>query len=138
LPWRRRRECVGRRPIDGFWANATSAEVAVRRGIGTIVLDVRRGDGPSASLPLHHAWIRDRDRKLQRMRISGGAVRAIVETQKRSDGTCILQGEVGRKLFPSEKPAVILDVVERDLPYLTRQSPSRVAASTVSHEGRPA
>src|SRR5439155_4850772 len=30
--------------IDGFWANAMGAEVAVRRGIGTIVLDVRRGD----------------------------------------------------------------------------------------------
>src|SRR5215472_47677 len=32
--------------IDGFWANGMGAEVAVRRGIGTIVLDVRRGDGP--------------------------------------------------------------------------------------------
>src|SRR5262245_58951336 len=32
--------------IDGFWANATGAELAVRRGVGTIVLDVRRGDGP--------------------------------------------------------------------------------------------
>ena len=30
--------------LDGFWANAMGAEVAVRRGIGTIVLDVRRGD----------------------------------------------------------------------------------------------
>src|SRR3977135_3194529 len=30
---------------DGFWANGMGAEVAVRRGIGTLVLDVRRGDG---------------------------------------------------------------------------------------------
>ena len=29
--------------IDGFWANGMGAEVAVRRGIGTVVLDVRRG-----------------------------------------------------------------------------------------------
>src|SRR5579862_4829687 len=35
------------RKIDGFWANGTGAEVAVRRGVGTIVLDVRRGDGPA-------------------------------------------------------------------------------------------
>src|ERR1700722_3576027 len=34
------------RRIDCFWANGMGAEVAVRRGIGTIVLDVRRGDGP--------------------------------------------------------------------------------------------
>ena len=35
------------RKIDGFWANGMGAEVAVRRGVGTVVLDVRRGDGPS-------------------------------------------------------------------------------------------
>src|SRR5438067_105610 len=32
--------------IDGFWANGIGTEVAVRRGVGTVVLDVRRGDGP--------------------------------------------------------------------------------------------
>src|ERR1700688_1148647 len=36
------------RKIDGFWANGMGTEVAVRRGIGTIVLDVRRCDGPEA------------------------------------------------------------------------------------------
>src|SRR6267143_1393127 len=30
------------RSIDGFWANGMGAEVAVRRGVGTVVLDVRR------------------------------------------------------------------------------------------------
>ena len=34
------------RKIDGFWANGMGAEVAVRRGVGTVILDVRRGDGP--------------------------------------------------------------------------------------------
>src|SRR5215510_13526278 len=34
------------RKIDGFWANGMGTEVAVRRGIGTVVIDVRRGDGP--------------------------------------------------------------------------------------------
>jgi len=32
--------------IDGFWANGMGTELAVRRGVGTVVLDVRRGDGP--------------------------------------------------------------------------------------------
>src|SRR5580765_7838161 len=34
------------RKVDGFWANGMGAEVAVRRGVGTVVLDIRRGDGP--------------------------------------------------------------------------------------------
>src|SRR6202167_4912379 len=34
------------RKIDGFWANGMGAEVAVRRGVGTVVFDGRRGDGP--------------------------------------------------------------------------------------------
>jgi len=29
--------------IDGFWANGMGTEIAVRRGVGTIVLDIRRG-----------------------------------------------------------------------------------------------
>ena len=28
--------------IDGFWANGMGAEVAVRSGVGTLVLDARR------------------------------------------------------------------------------------------------
>ena len=36
-----------RRQIDGFWANGMATEIAVTTGVGTIVLDVRRGDGPA-------------------------------------------------------------------------------------------
>lgn len=32
--------------LDGFWANALGSETAVRRGVGKILADVRRGDGP--------------------------------------------------------------------------------------------
>ena len=35
--------------LDGFWANGMGAETAVQRGIGTVVLDVRRGDGPNTA-----------------------------------------------------------------------------------------
>src|SRR6516164_1843010 len=40
--------------VDGFWANGMGAELAVRRGSGTVVLDVRRGDGPKACFD--HTW----------------------------------------------------------------------------------
>jgi len=33
--------------LDGFWANGMGCEVALRRGVGALVLDVRRGDGPA-------------------------------------------------------------------------------------------
>ena len=64
------------RKIDGFWANGMGAEVAVRRGVGTVVLDVRRGDGPKAVLQLHDGLDRDDrppDRALARDRGGRGA-----------------------------------------------------------------
>jgi hypothetical protein len=36
--------------IDGFWANGMGAEVAVKSGAGTLVIDARRGDGPASDL----------------------------------------------------------------------------------------
>ena len=39
--------------IDGFWANGLGAECAVRSGAGTVVLDVRRGDGPERGQGLY-------------------------------------------------------------------------------------
>ena len=37
--------------VDGFWANGMGAELAVRRGVGTVVLDARRDPGAPG---LHH------------------------------------------------------------------------------------
>src|SRR5436190_452654 len=39
-------DALERRLVDGFWANALGSETAVRRGVGKIIADVRRGDGP--------------------------------------------------------------------------------------------
>ena len=35
--------------LDGFWANGMGCEVALRRGVGKMVLDIRRGDGPPSA-----------------------------------------------------------------------------------------
>ena len=62
--------------IDGFWANGMGAEVAQRSGAGTLVLDIRRGDGPEGLLQLHDGIARnDRrdDRALARNRRRRGA-----------------------------------------------------------------
>jgi ABC-type nitrate/sulfonate/bicarbonate transport system substrate-binding protein len=54
------------RKIDGFWANGMGAEVAVRRGAGTVVLDVRRGDGPKSCFDYTMASIATSDRLIER------------------------------------------------------------------------
>ena len=106
------------RKIDGFWANGMGAEAAVRRGVGTIVLDVRRGDGPTPCFNYTLASIATTDTLIERSpEAAEAAIRAIVKTQdvlKRDVGRA---GEVGRKLFPPSEAELIIDIITRDLPY---------------------
>jgi NitT/TauT family transport system substrate-binding protein len=111
-------KALGEGKIDGFWANATGAEMAVRRGVGTIVLDVRRGDGPPAAFHYTMPAFATTDRTIERKSAMVAAVvQAIVETQKALRQDVQLAAEVGRKLFPREEASMIVEVVERDLPY---------------------
>src|SRR5207302_6500868 len=66
--------------IDGFWANGMGAEVAVRSGIGTVVLDIRRGDGPKPCFNYTMASIATTDRLIeQEPEVVAAAVRAIIK-----------------------------------------------------------
>ena len=66
------------RKIDGFWANGMGAEVAVKRGVGTVVLDVRRGDGPKACFNYTMASIATTDALIARSpQTAAAAVRAL-------------------------------------------------------------
>lgn len=104
--------------IDGFWANAMGGELAVRRGIGTVVLDVRRGDGPPAAKNYTFpALIATEEKIEQDPEAISAAVRALVKAQKalREDPTRAT--EVGRRLFPPDEAELIALLIERDLPY---------------------
>lgn len=104
--------------IDGFWANGMGAEVAVRRGVGTVVLDVRRGDGPTGAFDYTMPALITSDRLIESdPGACAAAIRAIVKTHKALKGDVSLATEVGRKLFPAQEAGLIADVVERDLPY---------------------
>ena len=104
--------------IDGFWANGMGAEVAVRRGIGSIVLDIRRGDGPKPCFNYTMASIATTDRLIaEDADKAAAAVRAIVATQKALKADVSLATKVGRKLFPENEAGLIADIVRRDLPY---------------------
>jgi NitT/TauT family transport system substrate-binding protein len=106
------------RKIDGFWANGMGAEVAVRRGIGTVVLDVRRGDGPKQCFNYTMASIATTDRLIARSpEIAAAAVRAVVKTQAVLRDDVSLATGVGRKLFPPQEAELIAELIRRDLPY---------------------
>ena len=106
------------RKIDGFWANGMGAEVAVRRGVGTVVLDVRRGDGPKQCFNYTMASIATADRLIERSpEIAAAAVRAIVKTQAALKDDVSLATGIGRKLFPPEEAELIAELIRRDLPY---------------------
>jgi ABC-type nitrate/sulfonate/bicarbonate transport system substrate-binding protein len=118
------------RKIDGFWANGMGTEVAVRRGIGTVVLDVRRGDGPKAAFDYTMATIAATDALIARTPdVAAKAVRAIVRTQAALKQNVAQATDVGRKLFPPEQAALIAELIRRDLPYYDAAiSPATVAA----------
>jgi|SRR5215470_13801131 len=109
---------LAERKIDGFWANGMGAEVAVRGGVGTIVLDVRRGDGPRACFNYTMASIAATDQLIARSpAAAAGAVRAIVKTHAVLKNDVTLATTIGRKLFPAAEAELIAELIRRDLPY---------------------
>jgi len=106
------------RKIDGFWANGMGAEVAVKRGVGTLVLDVRRGDGPKPCFNYTMASIATTDRLIKESPdAAAAAVRALVKTQKALKQDPTLATGIGRKLFPPSEAELIAELIRRDGPY---------------------
>ncbi len=104
--------------IDGFWANGMGTEVAVRGGAGTVVLDVRRGDGPKGCFDYTMASIATTERLIEGSPETVAAViRAIVRTQKVLKADVSLATKVGDALFPPQEAALIAELIRRDLPY---------------------
>jgi ABC-type nitrate/sulfonate/bicarbonate transport system substrate-binding protein len=106
------------RKIDGFWANGMGAEVAVRGGIGTVVLDVRRGDGPKPCFNYTMASIATTDALIARSPdTAAAAIRAITKTHAALKQDVTLAAKVGQKLFPPPQADLIAELIRRDLPY---------------------
>jgi ABC-type nitrate/sulfonate/bicarbonate transport system substrate-binding protein len=104
--------------IDGFWANGMGTEVAVRRGVGTVVLDVRRGDGPKACFNYTCAAVATTQRLIDDSpETAAAAVRAIVATQAALKQDVTLATQVGHKLFPPAEAELIAELIRRDLPF---------------------
>jgi ABC-type nitrate/sulfonate/bicarbonate transport system substrate-binding protein len=118
--------------IDGFWANAMAAEVAVRSGVGTVILDVRRGDGPPAAWNYTFPALITTERLIDANPDAvASAVRAIVKVQRALRTRPTLAGEAVSGLFPPDEAMLISDLIARDGPYLDPTiSPETVASMT--------
>lgn len=106
------------RQIDGFWANAMGAETAVSRGVGKVLIDVRRGDDPDEVRFFTFAAVAITDGFIQReSKAVTAAVRAIVKAQRALRGDPSLAREVGARKFPADSAALIANVVARDVEF---------------------
>src|SRR5205085_2978804 len=111
-------QALQRGEIDGFWANGMATEIAVTNGTGTIVLDVRRGDGPPGCFDYTMPVLAMRDPTDDRsLEIAALAYRALFATQKALKADVSLATEVGNKRFPPREAGLIAGIVERDLPF---------------------
>jgi NitT/TauT family transport system substrate-binding protein len=104
--------------LDGFWANGMGAEVAVRGGFGTVIADVRRGDGPKQCFNYTAPAIVTTDALIARSpEIVAAAVRAIARTHAALKADVTRAGEVGSRLFPPMEAGLIAELIRRDLPF---------------------
>jgi ABC-type nitrate/sulfonate/bicarbonate transport system substrate-binding protein len=111
-------EALEGRQLDGFWANALGSATAVRRGVGTIVLDVRRGDGPPEARQYTMAALIATEALIARDPEGvAAAVQAVVKVQRALKQNPGRATEVGRRRFPPQAAEIIASLVEGDLPF---------------------
>lgn len=104
--------------LDGFWANGMGCEVAVRRGVGAMVLDVRRGDGPAAARHYTFSALVATEKRIEEEPQSCiAAIRALMKAHQALRQDFNRAAEVGRKRFPPSEAELIAELVRRDLPY---------------------
>lgn len=104
--------------VDGFWANGMGAEVAVRSGAGSVMLDVRRGDGPDGCFDYTFASLATTDKFIKE---DPARAQAIVRALRRAQALLAEDPdratEIGERVFPPEQAALIAELVRRDAPY---------------------
>jgi len=118
--------------IDGFWANGMGAEVAVKSGVGTLVLDARRDGTPETKGYTFPALVcrADADPKLAR-----AARDAVVSAQKALREDPARATAIGRKLFPPAEAGMIAELIRRDVPFYDA-SISRQAVESMNRFAR--
>ncbi len=104
--------------LDGFWANGMGADVAVRNGIGTMILDARRGDGPAGSIDHTFAAFVTTQKKIDtEPQQVAAATRAIIAAQQALKDDPSIAPEAAKKHFPALETSLIAALIRRDAPF---------------------
>jgi ABC-type nitrate/sulfonate/bicarbonate transport system substrate-binding protein len=103
--------------IDGFWANGMGAEVAVKGGYGTLVLDARR-DGSALAKGYTFPALVSSDRTIKENPAAArAAIKAVQSAQQMLKEDPSRATAVGKKLFPPEEAGMIAELIRRDAPF---------------------
>ncbi len=103
--------------IDGFWANGMGAEVAVKSGIGTLVLDARRDGTELMKGYTFPALVTSQKLINENPRAARAAINAVMSAQKALKEDPNRATAIGRKLFPPAEAEMIAELIRRDLPF---------------------
>jgi len=105
------------RKIDGFWANGMGAEVAVREGVGTVVLDARRDGSPEVKGYTFPALVCTEKTIRERPQLAEAAVKAVAAAHKALKEDPKRATAIGERLFPPMEASLIAELIRRDTPY---------------------
>lgn len=103
--------------IDGFWANGMGAEVAVKSGIGTLVLDARRDGTELMKGYTFPALVTSQKLIDENPKAARAAINAVIAAQKALKEDPSRATAIGRKLFPPAEAGMIAELIRRDLPF---------------------
>jgi NitT/TauT family transport system substrate-binding protein len=103
--------------IDGFWANGMGAEVAVREGVGVVVLDARRDGSPEVKGYTFPALVATDKTIRERPQLALAAIKAVAAAQKALKEDPQRASAIGRRLFPPQEAELIAELIQRDAPY---------------------
>jgi NitT/TauT family transport system substrate-binding protein len=103
--------------IDGFWANGMGAEVAVKSGVGTLVLDARR-EGTAETKGYTFPALACTEKTIrERPDLARTARKAVQQAQKALREDPSRATAIGRKLFPPAEAAMIAELIRRDASF---------------------
>jgi ABC-type nitrate/sulfonate/bicarbonate transport system substrate-binding protein len=104
--------------VDGFWANGMGARVALDQGVGAVVVDARRGDGPAGSIDYTFAALAAASERIEAdPEHAAGAVRAIVAAQGALRHDPEIARQAAARHFPDRELELIPDLIRRDAPF---------------------
>jgi NitT/TauT family transport system substrate-binding protein len=103
--------------IDGFWANGMGAELAVRSGTGTVVLDARREASDEAKGYTFPALVATERTTREKPESARAAIQAVIAAQDALRKNPERATEVGRKLFAPTEADLIAELIRRDAPF---------------------